>query len=100
MSTRFDVVEVLTGQLARVLEIPPDRIRPEDQLAYLPNVDSLRLLDAIAGAEDALRTKVDEDDLVGVRTVAELAALFAGGGPLVTPPLLPRPPHDRDYVEG
>jgi acyl carrier protein len=80
VSTQFDVMELLTGQLARVLEIPPERIQPDDKLAYLPNVDSLRLLDAIAGAENELRTKVDEDDLVSVRTVAELAALFEREG--------------------
>jgi acyl carrier protein len=76
VTTQLTAIEFLIGQLARVLEIPPERIQPDDKLAYLPNVDSLRLLDAIAGAEEEMRTKVDEDDLVGVRTVADLAALL------------------------
>ncbi|MCG8920683.1 acyl carrier protein [Actinokineospora sp. PR83] len=79
MSTQFNTMGLLTGQLARVLEIPPEGIRPDDMLAHLPNVDSLRLLDAVAGVEQEMGVKVNEDDLIGARTVAGLAALFEGG---------------------
>ena len=66
---------VVVQQLARVLEIPADQLSPDDRLAYLPNVDSLRLLDAITAVENMSRVKLSEDDLVTARTVAQLAAL-------------------------
>lgn len=66
---------VVIQQLARVLEIPADQLAPDDRLAYLPNVDSLRLLDAITAVESMSRVKLSEDDLVTARTVAQLAAL-------------------------
>ncbi|MEU7475002.1 acyl carrier protein [Lentzea sp. NPDC042327] len=66
---------VVVQELARVLEIPADQLSPDDRLAYLPNVDSLRLLDAITAVENTSRVKLSEDDLVTARTVAQLAAL-------------------------
>ncbi len=75
-----ETLDTLRNELARVFEIPADRITPADNLAFLPNSDSLRLMDAIAGTENALSIKIDENDLVSVRTVGELADVFRAGG--------------------
>lgn len=76
MRVDSETLDLLIKELARALEISAGQIGPDSRLAHLPNIDSLRLMDVVTAVEDALGTKVDEDELVAVRTVAQLAAVF------------------------
>ncbi|MGW5869008.1 acyl carrier protein [Streptomyces sp. NPDC055239] len=64
---------VVRQTLAQVLGIAPGRIEEDALLLGLPHADSLRLVETVVRLEDALGLKLDEESLIEVHTVDDLA---------------------------
>ncbi|WP_031464878.1 acyl carrier protein [Sciscionella sediminilitoris] len=75
MNETTETLRVLARHLAHALELAPEDIDPAQPLTELPNVDSLRLLDAVSATQDELGVQISEEALFTARTVADLAEL-------------------------
>lgn len=76
MPDKLDNLTIVRTHLSAVLHIDPETIRSDAHIITLPNADSLRLTEAITRIEDQLSISLlDRDDLLYVRTVADLVHL-------------------------
>ncbi len=76
MPDQPSTLAIVRAHLSAVLHVDPETIGPDANIIALPNADSLRLTEAIIRIEDQLGiTLLDHDDLLYVRTVADLADL-------------------------
>lgn len=73
-----EVLSIVRAHLGAVLRIDPETISPDAPIISLPNAESLRLTEAITRVEDQLDIALlSRDDLLEVRSVADLANLAA-----------------------
>lgn len=74
--TREQVLALVRGQLADILEIEPEAISESSSFAEDLNADSLALIELVEGLEEELSSRVrgfriDDDDLEDLRTVRD-----------------------------
>lgn len=84
--TEEQVLQTVREELATQLSIPAGEITATDQLDLLPRADSVRLMRAVAGLEDAFHTEFDDDEIRSADTVQDLVALVLAALPPVARP--------------
>jgi len=72
-----EILGTLRGILAAQFEVGDEAFRPGARLRADLDLDSLDLIVFAMEIGDALGVELDEDDLAGVETLAELAARLA-----------------------
>lgn len=70
-----EIMQTVCDCLAEVLELEIGAADLDIPVSHLPMIDSLRLVEAIVSAEDALNIRLDEDDLFMARTLRDLCTL-------------------------
>ena len=76
MSGEGDVLAVLRDIFARVTGLPDVILLPSMELADVPYMDSLRLLETVALAEEHFGVTVDTARLESISTVGDIVRLF------------------------
>jgi acyl carrier protein len=74
---RVDHLAVVTRALAEQVGLSPADIAPDDPLAAIPGIESVKVLRAVMLIEEACHVLVPDDFLFEVATVADLAARVA-----------------------
>lgn len=74
--SRAEVLELVRGQLADILEIDPSRIQEGSSFAQDLNADSLALIELVEALEEELRGqaagfRIDDEDLQDLKTVRD-----------------------------
>lgn len=69
-------LDLLQTGLAEVLRKPGPTLTPEMPLTHL-GLDSVGVIELVAHVESTLGVEIRDDELVGLRTVADLATLVA-----------------------
>jgi acyl carrier protein len=74
-----DLPALVRGSLAEALRITPqaDDLLPDDLLVELPEMSSLAMLRSMVLIEERLGIELDDNELMGARTVGELTAVIA-----------------------
>ncbi len=67
--------DILVEVVAEELKTTPDEVRKATSLVEL-NVDSLAMIEVIMAAEDRLKVVISDRDLVGVTSLADIAAVI------------------------
>lgn len=70
------VSAMLRDELARLLECPLAQVDLNARLTELPGIDSMRLVQAVVNCQERWGIVLDEDELVEVRSGADLADLI------------------------
>jgi acyl carrier protein len=71
-----EVAAFLRAELAALLECPAEQVDLGTRLTELPGIDSMRLVQAVVKCEKHWGITLDEDELVEVRTGADLVDLI------------------------
>jgi acyl carrier protein len=71
-----EVSAVLRDELAQLLECEPAHVDLTTRLTELPGIDSMRLVQAVVNCQERWGIVLDEDELVEVRSGADLADLI------------------------
>jgi acyl carrier protein len=72
------VLAAVVQALARQVGVPAADIAPDTPLAQVPEIESVKVLRAIAEVEDSYRILIPDDFPFETATVRELAELIAG----------------------
>jgi acyl carrier protein len=68
---RTDALAQVVSIVAETLEIDEDRITEQASYAEDLDADSLDLVELVMAFEDSFEVEIPEDDLVGIKTVAD-----------------------------
>lgn len=71
-----EVFGTLRDELAQMLDCPPSHIDLSARLTELPGIDSMKIVQAVAKCEKRWQIVLDQDELVEVRSGADLADLI------------------------
>ncbi len=78
-ATRQEVFETVAALLATVCERHFEGVTPATVLADLPGMDSLRLLETVALAEEHFGVEIDTSRLETIETVDDIVTALVGG---------------------
>lgn len=76
--------------IAEIARVPVEQIQPESELGAALGIDSLGRVELALRLEEELGAVLDDAQLAGVQTVAQLAALIDQGPAPATAPTFPR----------
>lgn len=69
---RSDIVATLSGFITEISDLPPGKVT-EAGLLCSYDLDSVRVVDLVVAIEDGFDVTVRNEDLAGLKTVADLA---------------------------
>ncbi|SNQ47195.1 Acyl carrier protein [Frankia canadensis] len=72
-----DIVARITEIVAAELGVPAEGLAPETDLRGIEGADSVRLLRVVAKVEQVWDVELDDADVFGVSSVADLSAVVA-----------------------
>jgi acyl carrier protein len=70
--TRDEVLIWLRGQLVEVLEVEPDEVQEDTDLAEDLDADSIDLIEVINNLERETKITIEEEELYDIATVGQL----------------------------
>jgi acyl carrier protein len=70
-----EIQVVIRGMVAQELKVPPDAIAGDSDIRELPNVDSVKLVRAVARIERHFDIELEDDDVLNVKTIDEITRL-------------------------
>jgi acyl carrier protein len=66
-----NIAEAIAEVVERVSGVPAAQVAPESAFADDLGMDSLTLMDVVVGVEDRFGVRINDDDIAGLRTVAD-----------------------------
>jgi acyl carrier protein len=72
VTTNADIVRQITEIVAAELSVPADSLAPDTDLRGLEGADSVRLLRVVAKVERIWDVELDDADVFGVSSIADL----------------------------
>ena len=75
--TRTDILELIRGRLAELIECEPAQIQLETRLEEDLEADSLDLVELAMALEEELSLEIPDEELEGIRTVKDAVDFVA-----------------------
>ncbi len=75
--TRTDILELIRGRLAELIECEPAQIQLETRLEEDLEADSLDLVELAMALEEELSLEIPDEELEGIRTVGDAVDFVA-----------------------